>query len=391
MVQIINQPQQQYATVSTISTQQRQLIPVNFVQLESRRRNYLGAAEEFDNKSGHERYYFFHGGKGHNLDLSFELVEQLGLTRGQNCEHTVYVSNEVLNRNPEEGGITIDNPEDITIVKPGTILEREVQTDENSLITELKEENQVQEELLEIKNTQIANLVRERRELIQATDELQGRLDEANNTIDDLQTDLTTEQNSRQAAEQQRDQLRQELQRITVERAQARRSLQNEQETLQQTQNQLTSANDNLRGLTNQRINLQAIINNAQVSLGVDDLGDLPALPQGDDLHSLLDRPTREQLQNEQAIRQNTEQQLEQIQQELQEKIVELNNERGDNRPNVSSTTYTQLCNEKEELERKFQELSELVSIYQLSSHYTFNFSLKDEESINRVQEILNN
>lgn len=67
MVQIfINQPRQQYSTVATMSTPQRQLIPVNFVQLEIRRRNNIGPAEELDNKPGYERYYFFHEGKGHN-------------------------------------------------------------------------------------------------------------------------------------------------------------------------------------------------------------------------------------------------------------------------------------------------------------------------------------
>jgi len=82
-----------------------------------------------------------------------------------------FVSNEVLNRNPEEGGITIDNQEDIILVRPGTILERETQTD---LTTE-----------------QVI-------ELIQQRDVSRDRLNEANDTINNLQTNLTVEQEAHQ-------------------------------------------------------------------------------------------------------------------------------------------------------------------------------------------------
>src|SRR4051794_18328637 len=120
--------QQPVANASTQREQQNQLIPINFVALESQQRNNLGSAEYFG-KPGYERYFFNCQGRYFYLDLSFALIEELGLTRGQNCDSIIYVAGEVLNRQTEYGGITIDNPQDIIIVRPNQLLEREVQTD----------------------------------------------------------------------------------------------------------------------------------------------------------------------------------------------------------------------------------------------------------------------
>ncbi len=76
---IIAQPRQyiiqQQANTCGQREQQNQLTPVNFVALESRRRNNLGSAEEFDDKPGYERYYFYSEFDGefgnwiqHNID-----------------------------------------------------------------------------------------------------------------------------------------------------------------------------------------------------------------------------------------------------------------------------------------------------------------------------------
>lgn len=333
----------QQETSSSTHTQQRQLIPVNFVQLESRRRNNIGPAEEFDDKPGYERYYFFHEGEGHYLDLSFELVEQLGLNRGQNCEHTIYVSNEVLNRDPEEGGITIDNPEDIILVRPGTVLEREVQTDLND--QENERINALQEENIQIRE----RLARERNNLQGRLNETDAIINNLNHRVNNLTNDLQQEQANHQQTQRRLTRVQTDLQTERNEHQRTRDDLLVAQTTIDNAKNILDIDGDleQLSTVIPQGQNLQALINfyndnrnlprdwrqqidnadetiqqlrqaegrlnEARVRLNlnqISELDNLPQLPQGETINNLLARPLQQQLQTEQEKRRKLEEEL---------------------------------------------------------------------------------
>lgn len=65
-------------------------------------------------------------------------MEELSLRPNQECNLPIYINKRLLSKTPERGGITIDNQEDIILVKPETLLEREIQTNENNLRTKSK-------------------------------------------------------------------------------------------------------------------------------------------------------------------------------------------------------------------------------------------------------------
>src|SRR6185369_7461719 len=77
-------------------------------------------------------------------------------------------------------------------------------------------------------------------------------------------------------------------------------------------------------------LNARGIINNAQVSLGIDDLSNLPALPHGENLNSLLGRPSREQLNQIEEEKETELNELEDIIRNKNELIVDLVNEKGE-------------------------------------------------------------
>src|SRR6185436_8248331 len=288
--------QQQASTSDSQRESQRQLIPVNFVALESCQGNNYGSTERF-NKPGYERYLLFNRDESYYLDINFDLMERLGLTPNEDSPYSFYVAKEVLTRRQTRGGITIDNAEEIIIVKPNQLLEREVQTDltaeqvvelEDNLVNQVRNTNTLQEEINTLRNnTQI---------LIQERDASRDRINEANDTINNLQTNLTTEQEAHQNTQ---------IQSVILQAAIV--VLQNQVNNLTIERNNLTASRNNFR---NRYLNTHGVINNAQVSLGVDDLNNLPILPHGENLNSLLERPTREQLQNEQDIHQQTQNQL---------------------------------------------------------------------------------
>lgn len=337
----------QYATVATMteqenfSVQQRQLIPSNFVVLTSQVENNIGSAGRFG-KPGYERYLFNYQDEYLYFDIKSNLLEQLGLTSSQNCKDTIYISNEVLSRNPERGGITIDNPEDIILVKPGAILEREVQTDlNNQELTDQATNIQTLNERVNTLQEQSAQLEVNQERLTREKNELQNRLNESNNTINNLQTNLINTQN--------------QVNNLTIERN-------NRPNISLENYNNLVANENDFR---NRYLNANTTINNAQVALGIDNLNNLPALPQGENLNSLLGRPSRRQLQDEQLSRQYAEQQLEHIQQELQEKIIELN--RADEILTIKNDEISKLNRDKEKL-------TKYLSKYRINPFFEINF-----------------
>ncbi|RHZ36764.1 hypothetical protein [endosymbiont GvMRE of Glomus versiforme] len=92
----------------------------------------------------------------------------------------------------------------------------------------------------------------------------------------------------------------------------------------------------NLPNMNNQTLQ-QALdkITNAQNNLGINNLNDLPALLNGENLTNLLNRPTQQQLQDEQTARQNTERQR-------------------DARPNTTINDYNNLVRERNNWTNQF-------------------------------------
>lgn len=108
-----------------------QLVPEGFTEL-GQPKKYWGSTEGLD-KLLCERYTFKCDNKSHTLDISQELSDKLKLTPKDNfC-----VKEEVLSRLPEEGGITINNEQEIFLKKSFTV--ENLEADINKLLDKIKE------------------------------------------------------------------------------------------------------------------------------------------------------------------------------------------------------------------------------------------------------------
>ena len=109
-----------------------------------------------------ERYGFTYEEKWIQLDITCELMKKLELKKGKNVVYPVYVNSELLNREPEFGGINLKEAEEIFLLKPLTE-DKEVQTElsETALLNKEREFQQIRINYtkLEEKLEKIRNLV----------------------------------------------------------------------------------------------------------------------------------------------------------------------------------------------------------------------------------------
>jgi len=103
--------------IQKVLNQFHQLVPIDFVKLETRGRNYMCSTQDWKEPIC-ERYIFFDNNKPIQLDIPQEIMTELGLIKSEGIHHPVYVSPEVLKRSPIQLGITIKNKEEIFVQKP---------------------------------------------------------------------------------------------------------------------------------------------------------------------------------------------------------------------------------------------------------------------------------
>ena len=78
----------------------KQLIPHNFIQLETKGKNYMCFTEGWKEPI-FERFGFTYEGKWVQIDIPYEVIERLELKKGESIIYLVYVSSELLNKKPE--------------------------------------------------------------------------------------------------------------------------------------------------------------------------------------------------------------------------------------------------------------------------------------------------
>ncbi|CFW93038.1 protein of unknown function [endosymbiont DhMRE of Dentiscutata heterogama] len=93
-------------------------IPDNFLKLESETGNYCGSTNpKWKDKPLCERFGFTYEEKWIQLDIPHELMKELDLPLGEDITHSVYISPQILERQPICGGLTIENKKEIIIDK----------------------------------------------------------------------------------------------------------------------------------------------------------------------------------------------------------------------------------------------------------------------------------
>jgi len=102
----------------------KQIVPSNFIKLEI---NYMCSTTDWKEPIC-ERYGFLINGEWKQIDITQELMKKLGLEKG-NINYPFYLNNETLNKVSTYGAITIENETEIFLDRPLTI---------NNLETELK-------------------------------------------------------------------------------------------------------------------------------------------------------------------------------------------------------------------------------------------------------------
>jgi hypothetical protein len=161
----------------------KQLIPHNFVELETKGKNYMCSTEGWKEPIC-ERYGFSYQNKWIQIDVPHKLMNKLELKKGQNIIYPVYINSDLLNKDPDEcGGITVNSEEDIILVNSQAekvwLKEKETQT---SLTGE--QIKQMEQELAS-KRTELINFqVGKSWEDLEKDNEYQKKVKE----LDDLQT-----------------------------------------------------------------------------------------------------------------------------------------------------------------------------------------------------------
>nr|CAG8453308.1 823_t:CDS:10 [Entrophospora candida] len=134
----------EHLTIEELIAQFKQQIPTNYLEIKPEEGNYM---------------YIPHN-----------LLEKLKLVKGEDIINPLYLSPNLLEREPSFGGITVENETEIILVNPSKIIvkEQETQTDlNNQEVEDLKNENNynsIQSQLtiansaINQKNTQITNL-----------------------------------------------------------------------------------------------------------------------------------------------------------------------------------------------------------------------------------------
>jgi len=125
-------------------------IPSEFVELTKAKKNNWGSTEDLE-KELCERYLFSYKNKRIWLDIPHTLMEKLELPKGKSCPWPFYLDPKVLEKQEIEGAITIENEEEIFLVKPGNFIvkDQEAQTELSSKkISELEKELEINKQSL---------------------------------------------------------------------------------------------------------------------------------------------------------------------------------------------------------------------------------------------------
>ncbi|CAG8631742.1 11653_t:CDS:2, partial [Ambispora gerdemannii] len=289
-------------SIQQILKQFQQLVPTNFVKLSEV--SYMCSTNPKWNKP---------------LNIPHTSLEKLELEKGQDIPYPLYISPTILNKKELSfGAYNINNEEEIFIQQPLTInnLEQEL----TNWLTEIKTlKRQIQEletEKTTNQQTTTDNLQAERNNLVKRITQLDRLLQgsalvfaKQQSHINQLTQQLQKEQNNNINLSGYNDNLRQDLLAL----AHTRKELQSTIKELFLTQEQIANDRDDyqtkrekeqlennlqtqINDLNQQLTDLNNLITNIQNLLGINDLNNLPQIPEEETLTSLLARPTLVQL-----------------------------------------------------------------------------------------------
>lgn len=242
-----------------VTIQQKIKIPTNFIELKILKKNNWGSTEGLD-KPLCERYTFQHNDKLITFDIIQELRETLGLEPNKNCSYPIYIHKELLNKVPDQGGITIDQEKNIICLTEGTFLlvDKEIQVDFTSdEINNLKQELKLTKEIQIVLERVLKN--NEEKQLVIITQE-EG-IKELIQKITELRTSLEQEITNKKDLENYCRKLERTITKLK-EDEQILIALQN---NFSELQNQL---GNQIITLTTEKDNVQGELNNLQTQLG---------------------------------------------------------------------------------------------------------------------------
>ena len=113
---IINQ---ETTKIQEIINKFKQPIPVNFVELETKGRNYMCSTQGWKEPTC-ERFGFLVENKWVQLDIPHNLMEKLELAKEAEISYPIYINREILKKELDFGGITLEKEDEIFIEKPLT-------------------------------------------------------------------------------------------------------------------------------------------------------------------------------------------------------------------------------------------------------------------------------
>ncbi|CAG8780193.1 19106_t:CDS:2, partial [Racocetra persica] len=262
------------------------------------------------------------------------LMKELDLSLGEDIPHSVYISPQILERKPICGGITIENKEEIIIAK-SLNKDQETQTDLTNQqilnqVNQLQQEDKLnqqtiiglQEEFLEAQGNQNQELQDQITTLVGERDNIQQELNNRQTEIRRLNNALQTAQQEKERIERdlntqigqlttQRDNLQTRIKNLEREKQELNRKV-DEITRLKEEKERLRTERDARPNITPEHLNrlnrevgnlkqeLNDLITSTQNLLGIDDLNNLPVLPEGETLITLIARPTQAQLQDKQ-------------------------------------------------------------------------------------------
>ncbi|WNE41077.1 MAG: Chromosome partition protein Smc [Mycoplasmataceae bacterium] len=106
------------AQIQAILNRFKQPFPSNLIQLTLEEGNYCGPTNPKWNKPLCERYGFIHQEKWIQIDIPHSLLDKLELEKAKAIIYPLYLNPQALNKEPNYGGITIEDEEEIFIDKP---------------------------------------------------------------------------------------------------------------------------------------------------------------------------------------------------------------------------------------------------------------------------------
>jgi len=130
--------------IQEILSKFNQLVPNGFIKVKLEEGNYCGSTNpKWKNKPLSERYFFICEEKEIQIDIPHTLMEELGLEKEEDIPQPLYLDPKVLTRPETYRGITIENEEEIFLVKPFTI--QNLEQNLNKLFQQIKDLEKEQE------------------------------------------------------------------------------------------------------------------------------------------------------------------------------------------------------------------------------------------------------